>query len=81
MNRRELFAALAAVGVTGLAMRPDDTSARFSSLNTSAKDRIDVNQILGSVDFGLQSPRAMDNIRSRIFSCDKIPTTIVFMTS
>lgn len=27
MNRRELFAALAAVGVTGLAMRPDDARA------------------------------------------------------
>jgi hypothetical protein len=57
------------------------SKARLSSLKTSANDLIDVNQILGSVDFGLQSPRAIDNIRSRIFSCDKIPTTIVFMTS
>ena len=33
-----------------------------------ASERIEVNQILGSVGFGLNSPRAMANMRSRIRS-------------
>src|SRR5450759_2011344 len=53
--------------------------ARFSSLNTSASERIDVNQIFGSVGLGLYSPRAIDKIRSRILFCDMIPMTMAFI--
>ena len=43
----------------GLAVRMTSKSARFSSLKTWDKDRIEVNQILGSDNLGLISPLAM----------------------
>ena len=39
----------------------------------------DVNQILGSLGFGLYSPRATARIRSRILSCGMIPITMAFI--
>src|SRR3990172_573878 len=55
------------------------SKARLSSLKTSASERIDVNQIFGSVGFGLYSPRAIDKMRSRILSCGMMPITVAFI--
>ena len=55
--------------------------ARFSSLSTSARERIEVNQILGSPGFGLYLPRAISSIRARILSCGMIPMTIFLVIS
>src|SRR5450759_4417513 len=55
------------------------SKARFSSLKTSASERIDVNQIFGSVGLGLYSPRAIDRIRSRILFCGMMPITMTFI--
>jgi hypothetical protein len=41
-------------------------------------DSTEVNQILGSDFFGFNSPLAMANTLSRIFSCDAIPILMVF---
>mgnify|MGYP006173293563 CR=1 FL=1 len=54
-------------------LRPD------ASLSTSASERMDVNQILGSDGLGLYSPRAMDSMRARICSCGRMPMTMDFM--
>src|SRR3990172_11784164 len=57
------------------------SKARLSSLKTSASERIDVNQIFGSVGFGLYSPRAIDKIRSRILFCGMMPITVAFISA
>ena len=61
------------------AVRITSNSARFSSLTAWDSERIEVNQILGSDGLGLNSPLAIANIRSRIFSCGVIPTLIIFI--
>lgn len=60
----------------GFAPRISLSSARFSSKNVSASDRIDVNQIFGPSGAGLCSPRAIARARARITSCDAMPMII-----
>ena len=61
---------------SGLVSRMIFSKARLSSLKTSANDFIEVNQIFGSLERGLNSPRAMANIRPRICSCGMMPILI-----
>ena len=52
----------------------------FTRLYEWFNERIDVNQIFGSVGLGLYSPRAIDRIRSRILFCGMMPITMAFIS-
>jgi hypothetical protein len=52
----------------GREVRMASKSARFSSLKSWDKDRMEVNQVFGSVALGLISPFAIAKTRSQINS-------------
>src|SRR6185312_13282905 len=60
------------VNESGCSSRITRRRARLSSDSTSASERMDVNQILGSPVAGRCSPRAMARARARMSSCEAI---------
>ena len=48
-------------------------------ISVLVSDSTEMNQILGSDAFGFNSPLAMANTLSRIFSCDAIPILMILM--
>ena len=57
----------------GLLCQMVRSKARFSSLDTSAGEGMEVNQTLGSLGLNFSSPLATASMRSRILSSGKTP--------